>query len=302
MHYEIGSKKKNLRLKKKKLRSSGTMQSIARSPCRLLNSFCVLPRVSRHGITTSTYTSRTRRTDYRPKPAAILPPKKLIPERKRESYETNPTPVVEPFMTDKGEIEYRIVKEYYTQDDIDNEIATYSDDLYNEDNNENGESLSDVLEMATKNKPKHTAKRSLTTVLTKEEIKKAPKVGIPEHKKEAFEKLQSEANEDDVNHPSNNIANRNNNKKITAFDERVNGVYKEVWPYKKWLWRSEKNLGTREFDHKLGLNAFIDDENTRVGRAWYTTELRLKVCIFFCCCCVLVFCVYFLNLEFSGNF
>ena len=35
----------------------------------------------------------------------------------------------------------------------------------------------------------------------------------------------------------------------------------QVWPYKKWLWRSDYNLNNRKFDTQKGLEHFIDDEN-----------------------------------------
>ena len=75
------------------------MQSTVRSPGRFIlapyfikPSLPILAHISHHCIITSTYTARTTRKDYRPTPAVILPKKELIPARKRESYETNPTP------------------------------------------------------------------------------------------------------------------------------------------------------------------------------------------------------------------
>jgi len=52
--------------------------------------------------------------------------------------------------------------------------------------------------------------------------------------------------------------------------------FRNIWPYKKWLWRSDKNFEGRTFDPKQTLDYFIEDENTNVGRHWYITELRYK--------------------------
>ena len=61
------------------------------------------------------------------------------------------------------------------------------------------------------------------------------------------------------------------------FDNDSEKLYKNIWPYKKWLWRSDLNLKNRKFDDKKGLEWFNDDENYAVGRAWYPSELRVKV-------------------------
>lgn len=54
-------------------------------------------------------------------------------------------------------------------------------------------------------------------------------------------------------------------------------IHRNIWPYKKWLWRSDKNFEGKTFDPKQTLEYFMDDENNKVGRAWYITELRYKV-------------------------
>eukprot|EP01084_Bolivina_argentea_P251656 422139_1 len=59
-------------------------------------------------------------------------------------------------------------------------------------------------------------------------------------------------------------------------DEQDPEHFRNVWPYKKWLWRSDKNFEGRSFDPNQTLHHFIDDEDTNVGRAWYITELRYK--------------------------
>ena len=53
--------------------------------------------------------------------------------------------------------------------------------------------------------------------------------------------------------------------------------FRNVWPYKKWLWRSDKNFEGKSFDPNKTLEWFIDDKDNNVGRAWYITELRYKV-------------------------
>jgi len=65
---------------------------------------------------------------------------------------------------------------------------------------------------------------------------------------------------------------KNNEDNETEEDEQ----FRNVWPYKKWLWRTDKNFENKSFDPNKTLEHFIDDKDTTVGRAWYITELRYK--------------------------
>ena len=60
-------------------------------------------------------------------------------------------------------------------------------------------------------------------------------------------------------------------------EENEDETFRNVWPYKKWLWRTDKNFEGKTFDPNKTLEWFMDDENNSVGRAWYSTELRYKV-------------------------
>ena len=87
----------------------------------------------------------------------------------------------------------------------------------------------------------------------------------------------------------------------TTKDDDNDEQFRNIWPYKKWLWRSDKNFEGKRFDPKKTLEWFVDDENNNVGRAWYITELRYKVIIHFLYQTILWKFQYFSSLNKTKN-